>query len=645
MVVNLRPASGGQDFMKNIYQIPFFLFLLLAFLCNGNSSTAQCTSVINSFPYTEDFEASNGNWTRSSNVHWEWGTITPGSKSVITAAASGQKCWIVGGLSGASYNSGNSYLTSPCFDFTTLVNPEISMKIFWETERDFDGVHVQYSTDQGVNWLLLGDQNSNGNCQAVNWYNLASVRFLGFIPGWSGNIQTGGPSNCTNGLGSRQWLLAKHNVSFLAGQSRVIFRYVFGAGTICNNYEGFAVDDIKIAEAPAASASFDYNCQGNNTVAFTNTSSPCQSSVLWDFDDPASGGSNASNLNNPDHTFSAPGVYDVRITVTFTNAPPATTTRRVIMLSVSPAITNNIDCNGDQDGAITATVSGGLGGYNFSWNTNPVQNTPSISGLSGNTYTVTVTATDACTVSSSVTLIEPPALVISPQITPATCGRINGAINSNVTGGTLSYTYLWSNSETTNNIQNLAAGNYDLQVTDNNGCTAVANGLVVPAQTIPANINLGGDTTICPGQRLILRPGTFASYRWQDNSTAATFEVTSTGEYYVEVENTAGCKGSDTINVTVDCRDIYFPSSFTPDGNGKNDSFGPVGDLGSIRNFNMVIFNRWGQIVFASTNPLIKWNGTYKGKNADLQTFVWKANYRLGGGKIQEKKGTVMIIR
>ena len=644
MVVILRlhnGIAGMQIFQQQIKLI----FLSMLLLCVYTKLGAQCAAPINVFPYNEDFEASNGNWARSSAVHWDWGTIVPGSKSVITSAGGGNKCWIVGGLSGANYNSGNSYLQSPCFDFTSLVNPEIVLKVFWETERDFDGVHLQYSLDEGLSWTLLGTENSNSNCQAVNWYNLGSVRFVGFVPGWSGNVQTGGPSNCTNGLGSNQWLTAKHNMGFLGGQSKVVFRFVFGAGTICNNYEGFAVDDIMIRETPPVAADFNFNCVGNNTVDFTNSTLPCQTTVSWNFDDPGSGANNTSNQENPLHTFSGPGTYDVTVTVNFTSGPPAVKTKRVIILGLTPTVTGQNLCSTYQNGSASVAVVGGNGTYDYSWNTTPVQTTPSISNLAGGTYTVTVSANDACTEFTSVIIAGPAPINIAVQAAPATCQQTNGSVNVTVTGGTAPYQFAWSNSAATEDISGLPAGTYSLTVTDNNGCNASVNNILVDAVDVNIRVSLGRDTTICPGQQLVLRPGNFASYRWQDGSTTPAFTVTQTGLYFVEVGNAEGCKAEDSVNITVECTDVYFPASFTPNGDFLNETFGPVGDLSSLKDFNMLVYNRWGQLVFATGNPFIKWDGRFKAVDGGTHTFVWKASYRLRAGKLMHKKGTVTLLR
>ena len=620
------------------------IFLLILHLF-PNAITAQCVNPINSFPYNENFEATNGNWLRSSTQHWDWGAIVPGGKSVITAAGGGQKCWIIGGFSGANYSSGTSNLKSPCFDFTSLVNPEITFKVIWETEHTYDGVNLEYSIDQGNTWTILGAQNSNANCAGVNWYNSGSVRFLNYTPAWSGSILPGSTGNCQSGSGSGQWLTARHKLNMLAGLNKVIFRFSFGAGTVCNDYEGFAIDDICIKEIAANGADFNYNCIGNNAVNFINNSSYCQTAISWNFGDLISGTSNTSTLDNPSHTFSAPGSYLVTQTVTFSNIPVSVKTATINILGVTPAITQSLLCNGDQNGTITANATGGTGLYNYSWDTNPIQQTSSISGLSADTYTVNVSATDACPASASVTLVEPSQIIIDHTIVDATCNLNNGSIQTVVNGGTASYIYLWSNGESTVSITDLNAGTYNLLVTDANNCSANTGMLTINNNIIPAHIDLGGDTTICPGQTILLQPGNFANYLWQDNSNAPTFLVTQTGAYSVEVTNTAGCKTIGAINVIVDCKGVYFPSSFTPNGDHLNDEFGPVGDVGGMREFSMFIYNRWGQLVFSTTNPFEKWNGKYNSKVFALETFVWMASYKYMGEKFPYKKGFVTIIR
>jgi len=185
----------------------------LAFIIGGflfafaQTASSQCTGNVSVFPYHEGFEFGDGNWTHGGTAS-DWALGTP-TKPVINGAAAGSNCFVTGGLSGSSYNNGeNSWLQSPCFDFTSLVNPQISFSVFWETEKKYDGANMEYSTDAGANWTLLGSTSDNA-CTATNWYNNSSVNFLGSVNGWSGNIQSTSGS-CLGGSGSGTWVVARH---------------------------------------------------------------------------------------------------------------------------------------------------------------------------------------------------------------------------------------------------------------------------------------------------------------------------------------------------------------------------------------------------------------------------------------------------
>lgn len=620
--------------MKNLK----YLIVVLS-LCCQQYSFSQCATRINTFPYNQNFELNNGNWSSNGAVNWKWGSIVSGTKTIITSAGGGQKCWIVGGLNTSHYNSGVSYLQSPCFDFSSLVNPEISFKVIWETEKNYDGVNLQYSIDEGLTWIILGSTTSNSNCQGTNWYNNSSIRFIGYTNGWSGSVI----GSCQVGEGSGQWLVAKHNMSMLSGKNKVIFRFEFGAGTICNDYDGFAFDDVLINETPPISGDFTYSCLENNSVKFVNNPSPCQTNINWNFGDISSGVNNTSTINIPTHTFSSPGTYTITQTINYATGQSSTHNETISILSVSQTITNPILCYGNQNGGIRANVTGGNGVYNYSWNT--TQQTQTINNLQPGTYIVTTSSNNSCPASSTITLTQPSQIVLTTSVIKPTCNLSNGSITSNVNGGVNPYSYSWSSSQTTNNITNLSSGNYILTITDNNGCSINSGNIPLVNVNVPVNISLGDDMTICNGNTILLNPGSFSNYLWQDNSTSPTYLVNHTGQFYVMVTNSSGCKGSDTINVIVDCKGIYFPNAFTPNNDGVNDMFGPVGDLNSLRDFKMSIYDRLGQLIFMTYNPLQKWNGKFKSRQIETQGLVWMATYKIYNGNIINKKGFVIILK
>lgn len=617
----------------------FFIEIFLMMNC-FQQLNAQCGTTINSFPYQENFETGQGNWT-SGGTNNDWAYGTP-NKTIINSAASGTKCWITGTLTGNFYNLGeNAWLMSPCFDFTNLTNPQISFNIFWETERKYDGATFQYSTNGGNTWQTLGNASSNSNCLGVNWFNYSPITSIG-VAGWTGTkLPTSG--SCQGTGGSNGWVNAKHNITALAGQSNVLFRFVFGAGTTCNNFNGFAVDDIAITEAPANTTDFLFTCSGNNTVAFTNTSSICGANFIWNFDDPSSP-NNISNAENPTHIFTAPGTYQVSLTVTFPGNITITKTKTIIVLNVQTTIVKPIYCFNDSNGIIKANVTGGNGSYIYSWNTTPIQTTETINNLKAGNYSVTVSDTNACTVTSTVTLASPTQLVGNIQIQKDLCQQHNGSATIQVNGGSSPYTYLWSNNATTNHIQNLAANSYTVVITDDNLCTLQMTAIVTDS-TNNINMTLGKDTSFCPNNQLTLKPGNFAAYLWHNGSTNATYTVTNTGTYFVKVTDNDGCTKSDTIKVIVDCSDVYFPSAFTPNNDGLNDHFGPIGNISALTNFTMNIYGRWGQLIFSTNNPFVKWNGKMNGIDVDTGSYVWMASYSINNKPIVHKKGTVLIIR
>jgi gliding motility-associated-like protein len=100
---------------------------------------------------------------------------------------------------------------------------------------------------------------------------------------------------------------------------------------------------------------------------------------------------------------------------------------------------------------------------------------------------------------------------------------------------------------------------------------------------------------------------------------------------------------SDEIFVNSDDCEIYFPSAFTPNNDGLNDVFRMLNPY-KVTDFHISIYNRWGQVVYESTDPSKGWTGLLKGKMQDPGLFVWQCNFKRKG-VARFMKGTVTIIR
>lgn len=154
---------------------------------------------------------------------------------------------------------------------------------------------------------------------------------------------------------------------------------------------------------------------------------------------------------------------------------------------------------------------------------------------------------------------------------------------------------------------------------------------------------------ICAGDTLILDAGPPEyTYIWSNGFTGSELLVTETGTYTVQADN-AGCTASDAVAVDVfpcGCT-LTIPNAFTPNQDGLNDQFRPVGSC-AAEQFQMQVWNRWGELIFLSQDPSIGWDGTFRGKGLETGAYVWHVEIRYrDGAKIRDRQrqGSVTLIR
>lgn len=521
-----------------------FYTSLVFFLGIMALSQGQC---INTFPYLEDFETAASWTTGGANNDWAWGTPT---KTVINSAGSGTKCWITGGLSGNFYNySEASWVQSPCFDFTNLQHPFIQFLIFWESENKYDGTNLQYSLDGGSTWNNVGAYGDAVNCLNNNWYNINHVNYLTGLanpaPGWLGNIQpTAG--NCQGGGGLGHWVTANHCMAYLAGQPNVTFRFTFGAGTTCNNFNGIAFDSVAIGEAPANAGTIAYTCGSFNTISFTGTASLCPDTISWNFGDPNSGANDSASTLTAGHAFSAPGTYNVSLTLAGPCNAPATINQTVQVLGVTATPTNG-GCG--TNGSIAVSVSGGSGGYTYSWSGGLSGQNPT--NVAAGTYTVTVSTSQSCPATAQATVSQSTgSFTASIAPTNTTCGANNGSATASVSGSSGNLTYLWSNNSTGATASNLGAGTYTVTVSNTSGCTATASVTISNSSGVTASTSSTAASCTGGGTATVNAAGGNGSYTyvWSSGATTQTASGLSAGNYTVTV-NDAGCSATATASV------------------------------------------------------------------------------------------------
>ncbi len=313
-------------------------------------------------------------------------------------------------------------------------------------------------------------------------------------------------------------------------------------------------------------------------------------------------------------------------------------------VQINSISTTAASCFGVATGTATPAVSGGAAPYAYRWmrGANTWQEPVLQQALAGE-YQLIVTDGDGCADSGKTIITEPAQIALQVNTTPTTCGLNNGTATANASGGNAPYSYNWSGGGSGPTMSNISAGNHRLTVTDASNCM-VENNLKVQASA-PLRISLGHDTTACPGSEIDLSPGIFSSYTWHDGSHGPVYRAVSQGKYSVSVIDGFGCTASAAVNVNFNCVDLVFPNAFTPNGDRVNDQFGPLGTLGEVKNYNLKIFNRWGQVVFATSNPYQKWDGRQNAADYGNGAYIWMAEYSFNGQPRRVQKGTILLVR
>jgi gliding motility-associated-like protein len=278
-------------------------------------------------------------------------------------------------------------------------------------------------------------------------------------------------------------------------------------------------------------------------------------------------GAAAANGNSANANTLPAGPY----TVTVTDSKGCTITANTTILEPTPfattLTTTNAKCNGVCDGTANIAFSGGAGTTSFLWQPG-LQNGNSVNNLCAGGQTVTITSNGACPTVLTFTLTEPTLLTATASATVSNCGQSNGKTCATVAGGTSPLVYLWSNNINTLCNNNVFAGPYTFTVTDANGCTASASGLVndvagpVVSVTSQTNVscfngNNGAATTTITGG--------VPSYSvsWTSGQTTQNVIDFNAGTHNITVIDAAGCIGSASVTITEPTQLVSAIGSFS----------------------------------------------------------------------------------
>ena len=322
-------------------------------------------------------------------------------------------------------------------------------------------------------------------------------------------------------------------------------------------------------------------------------------------------------------------------------------------IALNPSIVPTlISCNGSNDGAIDLNVSGGTQPYNYTWSNGA--NTEDLTNLGPGQYDVTITDANMCTFGAGATITEPTAIAVSDSIIAARCQLPIGEIYLTASGGTVPYSYQWSDGSATQNITGIFSGNYLVTITDAHGCTLEGNYLIDDSPVLV--VEAGPDDTIQIGTSTVLIPvfsvpADVTTWSWSPDVDLSCLDTCNpvanpffTTTYILSVQDIYGCSYSDEITVVVISNPVvYIPNVFTPDGDGINDLFFVQGQ--EIADIKLVVYDRWGQKLFQGNELSEAWDGTYKGTKLSPDVFVYYAEVTFLTGKEEFYRGSITIVK
>ena len=363
-------------------------------------------------------------------------------------------------------------------------------------------------------------------------------------------------------------------------------------------------------------------------------------------------------------------VGDYSLTISDTDG--CTAVARASILEPESIFINNIElipniCNNDLTGKINISVNGGQPSYTFQWsNGSTAQN---LTGVVAGNYQISIIDANNCELVQSFDLIDPDALIGEILIETASCfGDRDGSITILPDGGFPPYSYSLDgeNYNGLAKIVGLTGGEYAVFIKDKNDCVWESNNISLkesPVFKITAfsdktKVELGDSTFIIANNENNIgdiqyswdasNRDAFTCRRTLCRSILAKPIVTTVYEVYALDEN--GCEATDKITIQVDkFRKVFVPTGFSPNFDNTNDVLIIHGkETTKIKSFK--VFDRWGEIVFSSTDMKINdistsWDGTFKGEILNASVFAWILEVEYSDGEIDILKGSTTLIR
>jgi gliding motility-associated-like protein len=326
-------------------------------------------------------------------------------------------------------------------------------------------------------------------------------------------------------------------------------------------------------------------------------------------------------------------------------APPSSATASV---SIQPTCTL-------QTGTVQVTAPLGAN-YTYSIDGTNYQASPVFAGLNPGTFSLTVqdvsTGCTSTTISLTVNAVPsgPASPVVNISAQP-TCAVPTGTLTiTSPLGANYTYSIGGATQSGTSFTGLLPGQTYSVTVTEvSTGCVSSAFDATFNAIPSAELVDAGPDYTINAGETVTLTATGNGTMVWNNGDvTATTVSPTVQTTYTVTLTDANGCTDTDqaTVFIALDCGDLFVPTAFSPNGDAVNTSFKVKINPDCVKEMELKVYDRWGEVVFETTDPTASWDGKYKEKELDPAVFVYVLDILLTSDtEMQHLKGNLTLIK
>lgn len=588
-------------------------------------------------------------------------SICSGNQTTLTSSGANTYTWNTGSQSAtininpittSSFNvSGTNTLTgcTGSVAITVTVNPPPQISVNAASFCAGQSTVVTASGAQSYTWST-GALTPSSSVNSAGVYTVNATSSAGCLNTQTVNVtQLSLPQITINGINS---LCVGETASLTAsGASTYVWNTGAGIATL--------VQQNVIANTVYSVAGLDNSTGCTNTQTFALNVKPVPVIILSGNSVTCDGASAAITANGADTYTWSTGQTSTQIIVN----PPGNNTyvasgtntltgcKNSAAITVTVSATPNLTVTGGITCAGQPFIINAQGATSYLWNTGAFTGSAVVSPVANTVYTVTGYGTATlCNITKTVQVN----VKAAPQLTLNTnfinlCKGKSAVLS--VIGAS---TYIWSDGQTNSTIIITPATSAVYSVSSlesGTGCISTKT-VQVKVHELP-NVKIIGDTTLCDGERIVLKASGANSYQWNTTATANSIEVTinENALYVLNGTNTlTGCSNSDSIRLgnSEKCCELYIPNSFTPNEDALNESFGAV-SLCKFTEFKLLIFDKWGEQIFSGNDINMKWNGFFKGELCKQDVYVYLIRAKRAGGSgvkpFLEKTGHVSLIR